>query len=71
MSVVELFDKLLGHLNSEDNEMAAEVRAEIVKLEIEADKMACLEAGGVDNWDFYHDSLRDHNWIGLKEDDDA
>lgn len=64
------FDALMGHLNSEENEMAAEFRKELECLIVDADKLACLEAGGVDNWDFYHDSLRDNNWIGLEPDED-
>lgn len=62
------FDKLMSHLNSVDNEMAAEFRAELEALVIAADKLACLEAGGVDNWDFYYDALTDNNWIGLEVD---
>lgn len=64
------FDALMSHLNSEENELAAEFRKELEGLVVDADKLACLEAGGVDNWDFYHDSLRDNNWIGLDDDGD-
>jgi hypothetical protein len=63
------FDKLMSHLNSEENEMGAEFRKELKQLVVDADKLACLEAGGVDNWDFYHDALRDNNWIGLEGDE--
>lgn len=70
MSLVTDFDKLLGHLNAEENELALELRQELVKADIEIDKLACLEAGGVDNWDFYHDSLRDNNWIGFDDEEE-
>lgn len=64
------FDALMSHLNSEENEMATEFRKELETLVVDADKLACLEAGGVDNWDFYYDALRDNNWIGLEEEED-
>lgn len=74
MNVSLRFEQLMGHLNSEENEMANEFLKDLEKhlhgLEVDADKLACLEAGGVDNWDFYYDSLRDNNWIGLKADGD-
>lgn len=64
------FDALMSHLNSEENEMAAEFRKELESLVVDADKLACLEAGGVDNWEFYRDSLHDNDWIGLKKEEE-
>ena len=70
MSLVASFEKLLCHLNSEENAMALELLEELKQADIEIDKLSCLEAGGVDNWDFYHDALHDNDWIGLKEEDE-
>ena len=69
MSLVDSFEKLLRHLNAEENDMALELLKELKKADIELDKLVCLEAGGVDNWDFYYDALRDNDWIGLEEED--
>lgn len=33
--------------------------AEYQQLKKDQDKLECLLAGGVDNWDFYSDSLKD------------
>lgn len=70
MNLADSFKKLLCHLNSEENEMALELLEELKKADIEIDKLACLEAGGVDNWGFYHESLRDNDWIGFAEEDE-
>ena len=50
------FDNLLSHLNAEDNDMAAEVRAVLVKVVEKAEFLDCLKACGVDNWDGYFDA---------------
>ena len=50
------FDNLLSHLNAEDNDMAAEVRAVLVKVVEKAEFLDCLKACGVDNWDGYSDA---------------
>lgn len=74
MSLVNSFENALqrmGGLCFDDLDAAGkEFLKELREADIEIDKLACLEAGGVDNWDFYHDSLRDNNWIGLEEEDD-
>ena len=70
MSLACKLNTLLVHLNSEENSMALELLEELKKADIEIDKLACLEAGGVDNWDFYYDALRDNDWIGLEEEDE-
>lgn len=70
MSLACKLNTLLVHLNSEENKMALELLEELKKADIEVDKLACLEAGGVDNWDFYHDALRDNDWIGFEEEDE-
>ena len=70
MSLVDSFEKLMRHLNSEENEMALELLEELKKADIEIDKLSCLEAGGVDNWDFYYDALRDNDWIGLEDEEE-
>lgn len=31
------------------------------------DRLECLEAGGVDNWDWYSDSLRDYGYFDRVE----
>lgn len=69
MSLACKLDTLLVHLNAEENGMALELLEELKQADIEIDKLACLEAGGVDNWDFYYDALRDNDWIGLEEEE--
>lgn len=32
-------------------------------------KLSCLEAGGVDNWEWYSDSLREHGYFEEDEDE--
>ena len=39
----------------------------IKELERKEAKLAALEAGGVDNWDFYDDSLKDYYLANEKE----
>lgn len=61
MSLLEKFDELMGHLNSEDNKMATEFRKNL-KVSLEAAEMdtlwrSCLESGGVDNWSGFGESL--------------
>lgn len=54
--ILDKFDVLLSHLNAEDNDMAAEVRAALVKVVEEAEFLECLKSCGVDNWDGYSDA---------------
>jgi hypothetical protein len=35
-------------------------RSKLEELQMESAKLAALEAGGVDNWTWYSDSLKDH-----------
>ena len=60
------FDNLLSHLNAEDNDMAAEVRAVLVEVVEKANFLDCLKSCGVDNWDGYPDA-QEMMW---PEDDD-
>lgn len=46
----QMLDKLLSHLNSEENEMALELKAELHKADKRLDLLDALEAAGVDNW---------------------
>ena len=74
MSLVNSFEIALqrmgGFCFNDLDEAGKEFLKELRAADIEIDKLACLEAGGVDNWDFYHDALRDNDWIGLEGDDD-
>lgn len=62
--MLEQLEELLSHLNAEDNEMALEFKAKLKQLQEKADKDAlwreCLEAGGVDNWSGYSESLQEY-----------
>lgn len=50
MSLVDSFEKLLRHLNAEENEMAIELLEELKKADKDLNWLGCLEAAGVDNW---------------------
>ncbi|HGD9033427.1 TPA: hypothetical protein ACI7LS_004044 [Escherichia coli] len=62
--MLEQLEELLSHLNAEDNEMALEFKAKLKQLQEKADRDAlwreCLEAGGVDNWSWYSESLQEY-----------
>lgn len=62
--MLEQLEELLSHLNAEDNKMALEFKAKLKQLQEKADKNAlwrkCLEAGGVDNWSWYSESLQEY-----------
>lgn len=62
--MLEQLEELLSHLNAEDNKMALEFKAKLKQLQEKADKDAlwreCLEAGGVDNWSWYSESLQEY-----------
>lgn len=66
------FDALLGHLNAEENDMALKLRASLEKhiksSERDALYRQCLEAGGVDNWSWYAESLTEGGY--WSDDDD-
>ncbi|QOV05439.1 hypothetical protein [Klebsiella phage P510] len=74
MSLLEQFDSLMSHLNGEDNDMAEAFRKELESRLEEADDdglwRRCLEAGGVDNWSWYSDSLRDGGYFDEEDEDD-
>ncbi|UGL61184.1 hypothetical protein [Xanthomonas phage MUD8-T1] len=42
---------------------------EYKQLVANSEKLAALEAGGVDNWDFYWDSLYDAGFISVEDED--
>lgn len=74
MNLVQKFKALQGHLNAEENELALEF---LEALEAHVDEAAddslwrnSLECGGVDNWDFYHDSLKDGGYFDDEEEDE-
>lgn len=68
------FNALLSHLNSEENEMAAEflkeLNEELASLRDDSFKLQCLENGGVDNWGNYHDALKDGGYFQDDEDEE-
>lgn len=57
MSLYAKFDALMSHLNSEENELAAEFRKDLEKvldkLEADSEFLNALRCAGVDNWDGY------------------
>ncbi|AZV02055.1 hypothetical protein Arno162_15 [Pectobacterium phage Arno162] len=56
-SLMERFDDLLSHLNSEENDMALELRADleafITNTNMSVAFLEALQDAGVDNWDGY------------------
>ena len=67
------FDSLMSHLNGEDNSMAASFRKALEeKIESASDDelwRECLEAGGVDNWEGFSESLCDGGYHTEEEDE--
>lgn len=61
MNLLDEFDGLMSHLNSEENGLAEEfriaLRASLRESELNALWRNCLEGGGVDNWEGYDESL--------------
>lgn len=64
--IIPEFEKLMSHLNGEDNDMAFEFEAQLQALEKKLrdadkrlEKLDALEAGGVDNWSGYGDCFED------------
>lgn len=43
-----------------DEEQVTISKKEYESLKEDAYKLQCLESGGVDNWDWYHESLKDY-----------
>lgn len=62
--LLKLFDDLMSHLNSEDNDLAHSFRKELEHCLLDAEDDAMwrsgLEGGGVDNWEWYSESLSDY-----------
>jgi len=71
MSLIKKFEDLLSHLNSEENGMAEEFKAELEEYikssEDDALWRNCLENGGVDNWGYYSESLHDGGYFDDEE----
>lgn len=63
MSLRKRFNELLAHLNAEDNKLAKEFLAKLLRAEKvaedDANWRARLEAGGVDNWCGWDDCWED------------
>ena len=61
--LLDCFDELLEHLNAEENDMALELRASLEEHIETAAKdsewRSALEAGGVDNWEWYSECFPD------------
>lgn len=51
------FDALMSHLNSDENEMAAELRQKIKLAFLKSVVHDALMAHGVDNWEGYSDAM--------------
>lgn len=56
MSILKKFDRLMSHLNGEENSMAEEFREELEKLQEDSEFLECLKSAGVDNWDGYSEA---------------
>ena len=74
MSLSVKFEQLMGHLNSEENEMANEFLAEMEKklseLEEDSNHLRMLINRGVDNWDGYVSRHHEEcDECGMDEDD--
>lgn len=61
MSLVQKFEKLMSHLNGEDNELAQDFIQALQFAEERLEKLDALEAGGVDNWSGYGDCFEDED----------
>jgi hypothetical protein len=46
-------------------------KKEYLSLLDDSNWRCALEAGGVDNWDYYHDSLKDAGYFDDDEDEDG
>lgn len=53
-----------------DVEMITITPSHYSKLKQAAKKLACLEAGGVDNWDWYSESLERGGYFDNEEEND-
>ncbi|WP_289472924.1 hypothetical protein [Klebsiella pneumoniae] len=60
MHILNQFDKLMAHLNGEENGMAAEFREALESVSDSAEFLECLEAAGVDNWVGYEYAQEDY-----------
>ena len=64
MSLVDSFEKLLRHLNAEENEMAIELLEELKQADKDLNWLDCLRGAGVDNW-----SGIDYAYVLLEEEE--
>lgn len=55
---------------TEPEEMVTITKKEYESLLDDAKWRQALEMGGVDNWDWYHDSLKDGGYFDDEEDDE-
>lgn len=71
--ILKKYDELLSHLNSEDNVLALELKKLLEDKVHSAARDAlwrqCLEAGGVDNWSWYSESLHEGGYWEDEEDE--
>ena len=68
------FDKLMSHLNAEENDMAEQLKSQLEKYVKEAEDNGlwrqCLENGGVDNWSWYSEALSEGGYYGDEDEED-
>lgn len=72
-SILQKYDELLAHLNSEDNALGLELK-EMLKEKLHQagrDRLwrECLESGGVDNWSWFSESLQEGGYYEGDEDE--
>lgn len=74
MSLLKQFDDLMSHLNGEENGLAEVFRKALESRIEEADDDShwreCLESGGVDNWEWFSESLREGGYWGEEDEED-
>lgn len=71
--ILQKYDELLAHLNSEDNALGLELK-ELLKVRLHEagrDRLwrECLESGGVDNWSWFSESLQEGGYYEGDEDE--
>lgn len=49
------------------DELVTITKADYERLKLDSKKLSALEAGGVDNWEWYSDSLRDAGFFNDEE----
>lgn len=58
---MDILDKLQLRRGNLSNEDIQSLVKEVKRLRQRDDMLSGLEAGGVDNWDWYSESLKDYN----------